>query len=190
MYLQQHTENNWIKPGMIVYYETEDLCTKKVIAGARNQNYLELPQVRAVTLNSLVYLKCRVKSRCYFCVAKICSVNHNTFTVELPSEYYSLPRLCFQRLKVSLWGCIDRCQCRVIDISSAGAAIEVQDFNLPSNTIYPFHMGRFKTLAQVNCVHNHKVHVQFAIRDNYNPRLLKLIQNTRRELSHLIVESA
>jgi hypothetical protein len=180
--LQRHIDDGWIQEGMILFYETGDLQSAKVNAGLRVGQRLELPKETEVELGSEVLLKFRVKSRCLYCKADVVHVAEDTFTVELPNSYQSLPRRQFYRIELSRWGRFNDNTANIKDLSVAGAAIEVSDLTgLEVGKRYKFQTGRFSTNARINEIDGNLVRVQFPIRANLNIELSRIVREAYRQ---------
>jgi len=176
--LQRHSDDGWIKEGMILYYETPNSQTFKVIAGQRINQNLELPKQTEVTSGMGILIKVRVKSRCFYCKAFVVEEKKDTFTVNLPQTgWKSLPRRCFYRVKVSRQGRFNENTVSIKNISVAGASIETRDTNeLQEGGYYKFQTGRFTTRAQVNEISDKMVRIQFPIKDSFNVDLNSIIR--------------
>lgn len=181
--LQRHSDEGWIKEGMILYYETPDLQTAKVTSGHRVGQTLELPKKTDVEFRTEILIKVRVKSRSFYCKALVLGIKENTFTVQLPhTGWKSLPRKRFFRIKLSRWGRFNENTANIKDISVAGAAIEVTDPNgLTEGMQYKFQTGRFTTSARINEITGNRVRVQFPIRDNLSMDLNCIVRDCYRQ---------
>ena len=184
MDLKLHSDKCLIKTeGVILYYETPSLQTRKVFSGPLKNQHLTLPKDDGVDIepDNQVLLKFRIGHRCFFGKAPVTDVQKETFTIEAPNKYKSLPRFYFNRQEISRPGRFNDEDACVKDLSVAGSAIEVLHADgLEVEGRYRLQLGRFSTFATINEISGNLIRTQFAIRDNLSRELNRIIRDSCR----------